>query len=141
MNKGITFVIGLVVGGFIAILLLIGLVVGGWVYIDRESRKTTQNEEQKKTEHPNENKSNSTPADKTSEKTAGVTLANFNKISTGMTYEQVVEILGSKGKVMIEKEISGTKNIVYIWEGEPLTNITAMFIKGKLNSKNQIGLK
>jgi flagellar biosynthesis component FlhA len=141
MKKGIEIVIGIVIGVVITVILIIGLVVGGWFYVDRKSRETTQNEEQKKTEKASENKPNSTPADKTSEKAAGVTLENFNKISNGMTYEKVVEILGSKGKVMIEKEIAGSKNIVYMWEGERFTNITAMFVNGKLDSKNQIGLK
>ena len=141
MKKGIGIVIGIVIGVVITVILIIGLVVGGWFYIDRKSRETTQNEEQKTTEKPSENKPNSTPSDKISEKAAGVTLANFNKISTGMTYEKVVEILGSNGKVMLENEIGGTKDIVYMWEGERHTSITAMFVDGKLDSKNQIGLK
>ncbi len=141
MKKGIGIVIGIAIGIVITVILIIGLLVGGWFYIDRKSIETTQNEEQKKTEKPSENKPNNTPSDKISEKAAGVTLANFNKISTRMTYEKVVEILGSNGKVMLEKEIGGTKNIVYMWEGERLTNITAMFVDGKLDSKNQIGLK
>ncbi len=139
MKKGMGIVIGIVIGVVITVILIIGLLVGGWFYI-QHSTETTQNEGQKKTEKPGENKPNSTPSDKTSEKT-GVTLANFNKISTGMTYGKVVEILGSNGKVMLEKEISGTKNLVYLWEGERQTNITAMFVDGKLDSKNQIGLK
>lgn len=138
MKKGIGIVIGIVIGVVITVILIIGLVVGGWFYIDRKSIETTQNEEQKKTEKPSENKPNSTPADKISEKAAGVTLANFNKISTGMTYEKVVEILGSKGEVILD---AGTGSIVYMWEGERHTNITAMFVDGKLDSKNQIGLK
>jgi len=140
MKKGLGIVIGIVIGVVITVILMLGLLVGGWFYIQRKSIETTQNEEQKKTEKPSENKPNSTPPDKISEK-AGVTLANFNKISTGMTYEKVVEILGSNGKVMLVKEIGGTKNIVYMWEGERHTNITAMFVDGKLDSKNQIGLK
>ena len=138
MKKGIGIVIGIVIGVVITVILIIGLVVGGWFYIDRKSRETTQNEEQKKTEKPIENKPNSTPSDKISEKAIGVTLANFNKISTGMRYEKVVEILGSKGEVILD---AGTGSIVYMWEGERQTNITAMFVDGKLDSKNQIGLK
>jgi len=140
MKKGIGVVIGIVIGVVMTVILIIGLLVGGWFYIEHKSKETTQNQEQKKTEKSSENKPNSTPSDKISEK-AGVTLANFNKISTGMTYEKVVEILGSNGKVMLEKEIGGTKNIVYMWESERFTNITAMFVDGKLDSKNQIGLK
>jgi hypothetical protein len=72
--------------------------------------------------------------------TAGVTLDNFNKIKTGMTYAQVVEILGEEGQVISENEISGYKTTMYQWKGGYVANMNAMFQNGKLISKAQLGL-
>jgi hypothetical protein len=71
----------------------------------------------------------------------GVTMANFNKLRTGMTYRQAVAILGAEGEVLSENEIGGTRTVMYQWKGGYLANMNAMFQNDKLISKAQFGLE
>lgn len=71
--------------------------------------------------------------------------AEFDKIQNGMTYEEVVEIVGGPGEMLSE---SGTKGdqfhtVMYMWEGEGGlgANANAMFQGGKMMNKTQLGLK
>lgn len=74
---------------------------------------------------------------------AGVTMANFNKIESGMTYEQVVELLGEEGTVLSQSDVAGFHTVMYTWNGEGGfgANMNAMFQNGKLVNKAQLGLK
>lgn len=74
---------------------------------------------------------------------AGVTLANFQKLETGMTYEQVVEILGDPGEELSRSDIAGYTTVMYSWNGEGGfgANMNAMFQNGKMVSKAQLGLR
>ena len=76
------------------------------------------------------------------EDTTGVNMANYSKIKTGMTYEEVVAILGKQGEEMTSNDIAGIKNIMYKWDGDSGfgANMNAMFQDGKLVSKAQFGL-
>ncbi|MBA4121333.1 MAG: hypothetical protein H0X72_02570 [Acidobacteria bacterium] len=59
-----------------------------------------------------------------------------------MKYSEAVKILGSRGEVLSESGIGGTKTIMYQWNGEGFgANMNAMFQNGKLVSKAQFGLK
>ena len=75
---------------------------------------------------------------------SGVTMANFNRIKTGMKYDEVVKILGKEGEVLSESDVAGYKTIMYKWDGDEGgfgANMNAMFQNGKLNTKSQFGLK
>lgn len=73
---------------------------------------------------------------------AGVTMAQFNQLKEGMTYEDVVTILGSPGEQMSSSEIAGTKTVMYEWNGATLgANMNAMFQNNKMASKAQFGLE
>lgn len=70
----------------------------------------------------------------------------FNSISTGMTYDEVVEIIGSEGEVMSAVDLGmgeEFKTIMYFWEGEGSlgANANVTFQGGKVTAKAQIGLK
>jgi hypothetical protein len=72
----------------------------------------------------------------------GVTMANFSKLKTGMTYTQVVKILGKDGEELSSNEIGGVKTVMYKWDGDGFAaNMNAMFQNNKLMSKSQFGLK
>jgi hypothetical protein len=68
------------------------------------------------------------------------TRAEFGGISEGMTYEQVVSIIGSPGELLIRNEIDGIKTLTYSWKNVHGSNINAIFQNGKLIQKVQLGL-
>jgi Domain of Unknown Function with PDB structure (DUF3862) len=86
-----------------------------------------------------------TPAMSTSEPAVKendeVTMEEFNKIKNGMTYEEVVKIIGFEGTEMSSSEIGGIKTIMYSWQNDDGSNMNAMFQNNKLNTKAQFGLK
>jgi hypothetical protein len=74
-----------------------------------------------------------------------VTLDEFNKVENGMTYEEVVAILGGEGNMLSETGEKGTDfyTIMYEYsgEGDLGANANFMFQGGKLQNKSQFGLK
>lgn len=83
----------------------------------------------------------SVPASYTSDGT--ITLDEYNKCETGMTYQEIVQIIGSEGEPMVESEFSGISSSAYVWYGNEITgaNATMYFTDNKLTSKAQIGLE
>ncbi len=76
--------------------------------------------------------------------TGGITLSNFNRLRNGMTYAQVVQILGKEGEESGVLEGGGDKVVVYKWDADQDgsgATMTAFFKNGKLDSKLQFGLK
>lgn len=77
---------------------------------------------------------------------ATISLEEFNAISTGMTYEEVVTIIGSEGKILSEVDIGmgdEYKTIMYMWEGDGSlgANANVTIQGGKVTAKAQFGLK
>jgi len=73
----------------------------------------------------------------------GVTMANFSRLQSGMSYPEAVSILGAEGTVMSSSDIAGYSTVMYQWDGEGGfgANMNATFQNGKLVSKAQFGLK
>lgn len=70
-----------------------------------------------------------------------VTLEKFNKLETGMTYKQVVEIIGEDGTLSTESSYGDQSFKVYYWySSNGISNATVSFSNGKLTAKSQIGL-
>lgn len=75
-----------------------------------------------------------------------ISLAEFNQIATGMTYDEVVQIIGSSGTLLSE---SGGNlgpeyyTALWMWEGEGIAgaNANVMFQGGGVVSKAQFGLE
>lgn len=70
----------------------------------------------------------------------------FEAISSGMTYEEVVEIVGSDGELLSESDLGigdAYKSSIYMWKGEGSwgANANVTFQGGKVISKAQIGLE
>lgn len=102
---------------------------------------TSQGTNTNTTEQTSANSEGSTMA-----KDTKITLEEFNQVETGMTYEQVVEIIGTEGTVMSESDITGDgqyKTTIYSWEGEGSlgANANITFQAGKVVSKAQFGLE
>jgi len=74
---------------------------------------------------------------------SGVNMTNYNRIKTGMSYDEVVAILGEQGTEMSSNDIGGYKNVMYMWKagGFSVGNMNAMFQNGGLIQKAQFGLK
>jgi hypothetical protein len=68
-------------------------------------------------------------------------MANFNRLREGMSYREVVAILGSSGELISSSTLAGTTTEMYRWEGDSLgANMNVMFQDDKLISKAQFGL-
>jgi len=65
------------------------------------------------------------------------TRADFDRISEGMTYEQVVSIVGTSGELISSNELAGIKSVMYSWKNASGSNISAVFQNGKLIQKVQ----
>lgn len=76
---------------------------------------------------------------------AGITMAEFEKIQNGMTYEEVVNIIGAEGEIISETGQKGEQfyTVLYQWEGESGfgANANATFQDGKMVNKAQFGLE
>ncbi len=72
-----------------------------------------------------------------------ITLEEYNKIETGMTYEEVAEIIGSKGTVSSQVEMNGINNTIITWYGNGVagSNANVTFINNEVQGKAQVGLK
>lgn len=77
-----------------------------------------------------------------------VTFAKYNQITNGMTYEQVVAIIGKQGEEMSRNHIDGVQGVMasidtvmYQWMNGNGSNMNAMFQNNKLMQKAQFGLK
>jgi uncharacterized protein YceK len=78
-----------------------------------------------------------------------LTLEKYNKIENGMTYEEVVKIIGFEGTPEAEAGERGTQyhTISYRYmgsdqvDGSTGANASFMFQGGKLSMKAQLGLK
>lgn len=72
-----------------------------------------------------------------------ITLEEYNQIEPGMTYDQVVKIIGSEGTPSSEVEVVGVNSKLYTWEGvgDLGANANVTFVDGKVTIKAQFGLE
>lgn len=71
-----------------------------------------------------------------------ITLEKFNQIENGMTYEEVVSIIGEEGTLSTESSYGSQAMRIYGWyASNGISNATVSFMNGKVNGKSQIGLE
>ena len=70
-----------------------------------------------------------------------VTMSEYNQIYDGMTYGDVVRIIGSRGEELSRSSTADYTITMYAWTNKNGSNMTAMFENGKLTTKSQIGLR
>lgn len=81
-----------------------------------------------------------------SENPPTISLEEFNAIQTGMTYQEVFDIVGSRGSLLSETDLGlGDQyySAMYMWEGEGMVgaNANVLFQGGVVVSKSQFGLE
>ena len=81
----------------------------------------------------------SSPA--STDKKSGLTLDKFNQIKNGMTYKEVIDIMGSEGAQIASSGEGKYKVESYKWDGENFQYVLVTFMGEKMYSKNQNGLK
>ena len=84
---------------------------------------------------------NTTSSTPSSSSKSALSLDKYNQIKNGMSYKQVVEILGVEGTEISSSEIGKYKTVSYKWEGENFQFIYGTFQNDKLLSKTQANLK
>lgn len=70
-----------------------------------------------------------------------LTMKKYRKIKNGMSYRQVVKIIGRNGDETFSSVIGKYKTVSYKWEGAGFKFIYATFQNDKLTSKTQANLK
>jgi hypothetical protein len=68
------------------------------------------------------------------------TLEKYNQLEKGMTYEEARDIMGFTGKPKSD-ESSDSNHKTYVWDGKQTSFLTVTFLKGKLSTKQQVGLQ
>ena len=73
-----------------------------------------------------------------------ISKSEFNKIKNGMTYEEVCDIIGSKGEKSVESSYGGYSAEIYTWKGSLYfvsgANAAIYFDNGRVTSKAATGL-
>ncbi len=100
----------------------------------------TQNNNVSSTQNANTT-SNPTTSPLASPSAPGITMANYKRLNLGMTYAQVVEILGEEGTELSSNDLGGYKITIYRWGEAFGTSINMTFQNDKLMSKSQSDLK
>ncbi|RHL43267.1 DUF3862 domain-containing protein [Eubacterium ventriosum] len=78
-----------------------------------------------------------------SDKSEYITMDEYNRIETGMSYDEVVDIIGSKGELSTKSESNGYTIEIYTWYGNGTagSNANVTFENGKATAKAQVGLQ
>lgn len=69
-----------------------------------------------------------------------ITMEKYNQVSTGMSYEDVKNILG-EGEELSSSEVGGFVTVMYMWKNKDGSNMNVMFQNDAVNTKSQFGLK
>lgn len=76
------------------------------------------------------------------EKASYATMEKFNQVQTGMSYDEVVSIMGSDGELSSESEVEGYKTQIYVWYAmNGYSNMLVIIQDGVVSSKSQNGLE
>lgn len=118
----------------IVLIIIIAVASGG----GDDDKATTDNKETKTTESTGSDSKEESKSDE-----GVLTEEKFDKIKDGMSYEEVVKIIGSEGTVMSETGEKGTDLHTVMYEFETdgaFSSSTMMFQGDKLVNKSQVGL-
>ena len=73
---------------------------------------------------------------------AAVTADQYERVKEGMSYEDVVGIMGGEGQLISDTSVAGESLQIYTWDGETWgSNCTISFSNAVVDGKSQIGLE
>ncbi|SIS99091.1 DUF3862 domain-containing protein [Salimicrobium salexigens] len=108
------------------------------------SESQNQENENQSEENTEQSSGNSTSESAPSENDEAISAEEFEQISNGMSYEKIVEIIGSEGSLQSETGEKGSQfhTVIYSWDGESGfgSNALLTFQNGELQSKSQAGV-
>ncbi|AKG03301.1 hypothetical protein AAV35_013630 [Salimicrobium jeotgali] len=111
---------------------------------ENDGESQNQKNENQSEENTEQSSGNSTSENTSSKNDETISAEEFDQISNGMSYEKVVEIIGSEGSLQSETGEKGTQfhTVIYSWDGESGFGSNAMltFQNEKLQSKSQAGV-
>jgi hypothetical protein len=72
-----------------------------------------------------------------------VSAAQFAQLHVGLTYAEVIAVIGCAGEVMVDHSAGRPPTMMYGWQGHgiPGANMNAMFQDGRLTMKRQFGIR
>jgi hypothetical protein len=125
----------------LAIIIVAGIAGGG----GESSDQTKESEKKESTEKATTTAATPKEEPKKDEKKGVVTKEKFEQIKDGMTYEEVVKIIGAEGTLVSETGEKGTAThtAIYEFEGDGSfgANANFTFQGGKLINKAQFGIE
>ena len=83
--------------------------------------------------------SNTNPGSAT--KNSGLTLEKYNQIKNGMSYQDVVNIVGSEGSEIMSSGEGKYKVTSYQWKGDDFKYLNIVLMGDKVTSKTQANLE
>lgn len=132
--------------GFIGLIAL-GVIIGALADTETTENATEEKANTSTSETTESEPANTEPKEEAKEEPkedGTISLEEFNSIENGMTYDQVVEIIGGEGVVQSEVGGEGEQfhTIMYSWDGETGfgANASVTFQGGVVESKAQFGL-
>lgn len=166
--KGAVFGIGSTLGSCGCLTLIFMLCIGGCIAVLRtgvnslenaqreyeaeqqriEAAKTPEQRkaEQRKREaeqREREAKAAEAAEKKAAEEAAEITMEKYMKIKTGMTFDEVIEILGYPDEILSEVEIAGIHTVMLNWKSKKFLSVGNMNVtiqNGRVIAKAQFGL-
>lgn len=129
--------IGIAVGS-IALLIIVAIIAaGGGSSSPQVAQQKPTRTEGARAHTPSRE---SAPAASGTSPSSGLTYANYLRLKNGMSYREVVGILGREGEEMSRSELVGITTVAYTWKRWNGANIIVMFQDGGLITKAQAGL-
>lgn len=120
-----------------------GKVIGLWIIVVAVIGALGGNKQPSNLNSPKQTKASEKEQERTiqSREELGVTLAGFNAIRNGMSYQQVARILGEQGEEMSSAGDGQFKTNIYSWKAGFLgANMNVTFQGGRVMAKAQFGL-
>lgn len=125
--------------GFIGLIVLVIVLV----IATSGGEETTETENVSKPAATTETTTETATEEPAEEKTGVLNSEKFDQIKSGMTYEEVVKVIGSEGQVMSETGDPGTEfhTVIYEWETDGFMSSANITFQGnKMMNKAQVGV-